>query len=90
MLWTLLLLSIIIIISLAVNVTYANTQYGIFTACSVNNIGVYTSCTIWYNQDTPPAVPLKIKATMIQSTSNTMCENVNTVNTSVATVYVIF
>ena len=62
---TLLLLSILLspllvnmIISLAVNVTYANTQYGIFTACSANDIGVYTSCTIWYNLDTPPAVPL--------------------------------
>ena len=36
-----------------------------FYSISVNNIGVYTSCTIWYNLDTPPAVPLKIKATMI-------------------------
>ena len=27
---------------------------------------MYTSCTIWYNLDTPPAVPLKIEATMIQ------------------------
>ena len=59
------------IISLAVNATYANSQYGIFTAsCSANNIGVYTRVVVPYGttcMDTPPAVPLKInKATMIQ------------------------
>ena len=50
--------------SLAVNVTYANTQC-IFYSMSVNNKG-YTSCTIWYNLDTPIAVPLMLEAAMIQ------------------------
>ena len=53
------------IISFAVNATYSNTQYGIFTASVLTT---YTSCVIlWYNLDTPPAVPLMFEAAMVQT-----------------------
>ena len=46
-----------------------------FYSISANNIGVYTSCTIWYNLDTPPAVPLMFEAAMIQ---NRICKAIYT------------
>ena len=44
-----------------------------FYSMSVNNIGVYTSCTIWYKLDTPPAVPLKFETAMIQMSKLDEC-----------------